>query len=136
MLSTLHFSALDSLLLSLSTLLRPLAAALLEWRQLVCREIHTGATIAGTQELCIALQNILKDQLGGIRGGQDWGFLKFFDTRKFEEIIKVVASAAYTDTGYQERSHKNLKPSAAHTNNHANSAAGQVAAALPRCRHC
>jgi len=38
----------------------------------------------------------------------------------------VVASAAYTDTGYQERSRKNPKPSAAHTNNHANSAAVQV----------
>jgi len=71
MLSTLHFSALDSLLLSLSTLLHALAAALLEWRKLVCREIHTDATIAEMQELRIALQNILLDLLCGIRGGQD-----------------------------------------------------------------
>ena len=45
---------------------------------------------------------------------------------KFEECIKEVASAAYTDTTYQERSHKDLKPSALHTNNHTADRQGQM----------
>ena len=99
---------------------------MLEWVKVLNREIHTDETIAQLRQLRIALQEIILANLPDARPGQKWAFLKFFNLRKFEEAIKAVASAAYTDTGYQERSHKELKPSAAFTNNRLAQMPGQL----------
>ena len=91
-------------------------AALLEWHHLLCREIHTPATILKLRELCTTLQRLLIDKLTPYRGGRVWKIPKFFALRKFAAAIKAFAASCFTDTGFQESTHKRLKSKSRFTN--------------------
>lgn len=93
---------------------------------MACREIYTEANVAEMSARRLTLQALLEERLAHLRGVRGWKLPKFFALRKFEEIIRMLASPAYCDTGYQERSHKDIKPSARFTNNHPSQVAGQM----------
>lgn len=94
----------------------PCIIALLEWHHLLCREIHTPATIMKLRELCMTLQQSLIEKLTPYRGGRIWKIPKFFALRKFAGAIKACAASCFTDTGYQESTHRRLKNKSRFTN--------------------
>ncbi len=83
------------------------------------QEIHTDASIAAVEEQCNKLIRCILQFLSGIRGGCDWKLPKIFRLRLFAEAIREIGCAMFTNTGPQERNHKDLKESEGFTNNHA-----------------
>lgn len=103
----------------------PSPAATLQFLVQVRREIHSERSLRIMREKRVNLQSTLK-KYGELRAGKGWKFLKFFALCKFEMFAMHVASAAFTDTGFQEAQHKFLKPSAMHTNNRPNDKLAQT----------
>lgn len=66
---------------------------------------------------------------------KNWAFPKFFLMREFERSIKWLGCAHWASTGFGERSHTDLKPHAAFTNNHKTDRDHQ-ASLLPLSLHC
>jgi hypothetical protein len=82
---------------------------------MIHQEIHTDESIAAIDQQCrILIKSIEKVS----RGGNEWKLPKIFRLRLFAESIKRTGCASLTNTGPQERHHKDLKISEGFTNNH------------------
>ena len=91
------------------------SAALMKLRHYLCQEIHTDASIKEVERLATKFIETLHEDLPEIRGGNKWKLPKIFRIKLFSVFIKKVGCAMVTNTGPQERSHKDLKESNRHT---------------------
>lgn len=99
-----------------------MCAALLPFVYLLKQELHTLRTMDRLDNLRDNFQRTCIDQLGHLRG---FKLPKFFRLRIFPYMIAAVGSARFTNTGPQESTHKNILPSASHTNNRLNTSSTQ-----------